>query len=80
MSLINLLCCLAFVCAFCFFADAQTNSFEQLLQTNSAFPFRIQDGRLSGKGAELIDSSLRDVQFVAELLRKRRSSRTLRAR
>jgi hypothetical protein len=65
MSLIKLLCCLAFVCAFCFFADAQTNSFEQLLQMNGAFPFRIQDGKLSGKGAELIDSSLRDVQFVA---------------
>jgi len=44
--------------------NAQGDSFENLLRAN-AFPIRIRDGKLSGKGADLIAASLDDVQFVA---------------
>jgi hypothetical protein len=45
-------------------AQEEENSFENLLRAN-AFPIRIENGKLSGKGADLITASLEDVQFVA---------------
>jgi hypothetical protein len=43
---------------------AQGDPFDDLIKTNT-FPIHIQNGKLSGKGAELLESSLNDVQFVA---------------
>lgn len=42
----------------------QQEPLENLFRTN-AFPIQIQDGNLSGTGAELLASAMNDVQFVA---------------
>ena len=44
--------------------SAQTDSFENLVRSNT-FPIQIENGKLSGKGADLIKASLDDVEFVA---------------
>lgn len=37
---------------------------EELIQANT-YPFEIKDGKLTGKGADIIDSAMKNVQFVA---------------
>lgn len=44
--------------------NAQGDSFENLLRSNT-FPIRVEGGKLSGTGADLLAASLADVQFVA---------------
>lgn len=44
--------------------QAQTDSFADLLRANT-FPIQIENGKMFGKGAEVIQSALTDVQFVA---------------
>src|SRR5215218_4944586 len=64
MKLSKFICCLILGALAFAEASAQSDSFENLLRAN-AFPIQIQNGRLSGKGAGIIESSLADVQFVA---------------
>lgn len=64
MNLVKLLFCLLLLGALTAAVEAQADSFENLLRAN-AFEIQIQDGRLSGKGAEIITASLDGVQFVA---------------
>lgn len=56
--------CLIMVGVLSILTNAQTDSFEILLRANT-FPIQIQNGKISGKGAEVIESALTDVQFVA---------------
>jgi hypothetical protein len=64
MSLLKLLFCLLLLSALSLSVKAQADTFENLLRAN-AFEIQMQDGRLAGKGAEVIASSLDGVQFVA---------------
>jgi hypothetical protein len=64
MRFLRLLFCLFLCGLIAVKTNAQSDSFENLLRANT-FPIQIQNGKLSGKGAEVIESSLVDVQFVA---------------
>jgi hypothetical protein len=64
MNLLKLLFCLLLLSVSALSVKAQAGSFENLLRAN-AFEIQIQGGRLSGKGADVIASSLDDAQFVA---------------
>jgi hypothetical protein len=64
MSLLRFIFCLILCGVMTASAAAQGDSFENLLRANT-FPIQIQNGRLSGKGAEIIEDSLDGVQFVA---------------
>jgi hypothetical protein len=64
MKSFKLLFCFLLLSASALSVNAQTDSFENLLRANT-FQIQIQDGKLSGKGAEVIAASLDNVQFVA---------------
>ena len=55
---------LIFLLTITFFTFGQQNSLERLIRANS-HPFSIQNGNLSGEGAEMLASSMDNVQFVA---------------
>src|SRR5690348_2487240 len=64
MNLLKLIFCLFLFGIFFVKINAQSDSFENLLRANT-FPLQIRNGKLSGKGAEVIESSMDGVQFVA---------------
>lgn len=64
MKLFRFLFCLFLCAATAAGIAAQTDAFENLARANT-FPIQVQNEKLAGKGAELIESSLAGVQFVA---------------
>jgi hypothetical protein len=63
MRLLKILFCLILLTTITA-AQAEKEAFKDLLRANT-FPIQIENGKLSGKGAQIIENSLDGVEFVA---------------